>query len=123
MFRPPTKRFFTTLTKECQVFMHKLGITHSEIVYNPTVGQLYEYAMQPEHMHSVDPTVMPSAICDTGALSCSSGKRMGRSPKDKRIVLDQETKENVFWGKVNIPISEEAFTFNRQRALDFLRMQ
>lgn len=74
MFRTLTKKFSTSsLTKECTEFIHKLGITNTEIVHNPTVGQLYEYAMQPEHMHSVDPTVLPSAICDTGALSCSSG--------------------------------------------------
>lgn len=49
--------------------------------------------MLPEHMESPDPTVGPSYITETGALSCSSGLRTGRVPKDKRIVYDDETKD------------------------------
>ena len=55
-------------------------------------------------------------------MSCSSGSRTGRSPKDKRIVLDDETRDNVHWGKVNIPISPESYCLNRQRAVDYLNM-
>ena len=58
-----------------------------------SVAQIYEYAMLPEHMESPDPTVGPSYITETGALSCSSGLRTGRVPKDKRIVEDAETKD------------------------------
>jgi ATP-dependent phosphoenolpyruvate carboxykinase len=44
-------------------------------------------------MESPDPSVGPSSITETGALMCSSGNRTGRVPKDKRIVLDKETKD------------------------------
>jgi len=57
------------------------------------VAQLYEYAMLPEHMESPDPSVGPSSVTETGALCCSSGTRTGRVPKDKRIVLDDETRD------------------------------
>jgi len=61
--------------------------------------------MMPEHMESPDPTVGPSSITETGALCCSSGSKTGRVPKDKRIVLDTETKDvskaNI--GKVQTP--------------------
>lgn len=103
--------------------MNKLGLSETEIIHNPSVGELYEFAMLPEHNASVDHSIFPTTISDTGALNCSSGTRMGRSPKDKRIVLDEETRETVHWGKVNIPLDPEAFDLNRQRALDFLRMQ
>lgn len=56
------------------------------------MAELYEYAMKPEHMESPDPSVGPSSITETGALAVSSGKRTGRVPKDKRIVLDDETR-------------------------------
>jgi len=46
----------------------------------------------PEHIASPDPTVAATTITETGALSCNSGSRTGRVPKDKRIVLDEETK-------------------------------
>jgi len=58
-----------------------------------SVAELYEFAMLPEHMESPDPTVGPSSITETGALCCSSGSKTGRVPKDKRIVLDAETKD------------------------------
>ena len=47
----------------------------------------------PEHIGSPDPTVHDTTITSTGALACSSGARTGRVPKDKRIVLDDETRD------------------------------
>jgi ATP-dependent phosphoenolpyruvate carboxykinase len=32
-------------------------------------------------------------VTDTGALSVSSGLKMGRVPKEKRVVLDETTKD------------------------------
>jgi ATP-dependent phosphoenolpyruvate carboxykinase len=53
--------------------------------------------MDPTHLTSIgDPTVTRSTITDTGALSVASGVRTGRSPKDKRIVLDEITKDVRF---------------------------
>lgn len=112
----PTRRFFSqTVTKDLDKFIKGLGICSSktEIVYNPTVGELYEYALRSEHISSVDPSIFETTITDTGALNCSSGARMGRSPTDKRIVYDEETKDTIHWGKVNIPITPTVFNFNR----------
>ena len=47
----------------------------------------------PEHIGSPDTTVTNTTITETGALSCSSGSKTGRVPKDKRIELDDETKD------------------------------
>ena len=69
--------------------------------------------MMPEHIGSIDPKIFNSTITDTGALLVSSGDRMGRSPKEKRIVEDDETKDYVHWGKVNIPMTSNAFSLNR----------
>lgn len=49
--------------------------------------------MQPEHIGSPDPNILPTKITDTGALAAYSGQRTGRSPKDKRVVLDETTKD------------------------------
>jgi ATP-dependent phosphoenolpyruvate carboxykinase len=67
--------------------------SNSLSILTSSVAELYEYAMLPEHMESPDPTVGPSSITETGALMCSSGSKTGRVPKDKRIVLDGETKD------------------------------
>ena len=60
-----------------------------------SVAELYEFAMQPEHQKSVaiDPKIYASTITDTGALSVSSGSKTGRVPKEKRIVMDEGTKD------------------------------
>lgn len=58
-----------------------------------SVAELYEYALQPEHIASVDPSIYPTSISDTGSLSVSSGSKTGRTPKDKRVVLDETTKD------------------------------
>jgi phosphoenolpyruvate carboxykinase (ATP) len=116
------RTYSTSLTSECREFMKNLGITSTEIVHNPSVARLYEYAMMPEHLHSVDPSVRQTTITDSGALSCSSGLRTGRSPNDKRFVYDDETRDTINWGKINIPIIPQSFMLNRQRAIDFLKM-
>lgn len=63
------------------------------------VAECYEYAMRPEHQWSPDPTVKENTITDTGALAISSGSKTGRVPKEKRIVLDDMTKDV---GKLNL---------------------
>jgi len=77
----------------------------------------------PEHIGSPDPTVLDTSITSTGALCCNSGSRTGRVPKDKRIVLDDETKDKVNWGAVNIPMTPESFEINKQRAVDYMNMR
>jgi ATP-dependent phosphoenolpyruvate carboxykinase len=58
-----------------------------------SASELYEYALLPEHLTSVDPSIYPTTITDTGALSVSSGSKTGRTPKEKRVVLDETTKD------------------------------
>ena len=45
-----------------------------------------------------------------------TGKFTGRSPNDKYIVLDETTKDSIWWGDVNKPISKEIFNNLKERA-------
>lgn len=45
----------------------------------------------------------------SGALVVRTGKRTGRSPKDRFVVEDDVTRGAVDWGAVNKPFSSEAF--------------
>jgi hypothetical protein len=75
--------------------------------------------MQPEHRVSAgDDTVYESTITDTGALCVSSGKKTGRVPKEKRIVYDEVTKDEIWWGDVNIPQDPKGYARNRTKAID-----
>lgn len=87
------------------------------------MSEIYEYAMHPEHLTSCESHVTPTTISYTGALTVSSGLKTGRTPKDKRVVLDETTKDTIWWGKVNIPIPPEGYARNRKRAIDFLNIR
>lgn len=56
-------------------------------------------------------------------MSVSSGFRTGRSPSDKRIVKDDITKDEVWWGEINIPQAPEGFESNRERAIDYMNLK
>jgi phosphoenolpyruvate carboxykinase (ATP) len=90
------------------------------VVRNPTVSELYEYAMDPSLKYNVNPTIRPTAISSTGALVNYSGKRTGRVPKEKRVVLDKTTKNKIWWGTSNIPFTPAAYEQVRSRAIDYL---
>ena len=44
-----------------------------------------------------------------GAVMVDTGIYTGRSPKDKYIVEEDSTKENIWWGDVNQKLDEEIF--------------
>lgn len=49
------------------------------------------------------------SLTSTGALAIDTGEFTGRAPKDKFVVEDELTKDTVWWGDVNMPISPERF--------------
>ncbi len=87
------------------------GITVTEVLRNPSPARLYELGLQREK---------GTAITSTGALVALSGAKTGRSPKDKRIMEHADSVNDVWWGPVNIKMSEHIFLTNRERAIDYL---
>jgi len=100
-------------TSRANVFAKEEDIKHcqAEIVYNAAAPVLVEAALQRES---------GSYLTDTGALSVRSGAKTGRSPKDKRLVAEPSSQDNVWWGPVNIQMSHDAFMINRERAIDYI---
>jgi phosphoenolpyruvate carboxykinase (ATP) len=62
-----------------------------------------------------------SELAARGALVAETGKRTGRSPKDKFTVKDAITSENVAWGPHNQPFSADKFDALYERILDYLK--
>lgn len=91
--------------------LKKYEIYHEEVYRNLSVPELYEMALRHEK---------GTAISDAGALLVYSGKKTGRSPKDKRIVRHPESENNIDWGEINISLDEHTFMINLERAIDFL---
>ena len=94
-----------------EVDLHRYGITVEDVRRNLGPARLYQEAfeLEPE-----------TVIAKSGALIAYSGSKTGRSPKDKRIVRQADSEEDVWWGSVNMPIDESVFAVNRERAIDYL---
>lgn len=91
--------------------LEQYGIQVENIIHNAAPAVLYEMALRYEP---------GSAIADSGALISLSGEKTGRSPTDKRIVKEGSSSDDIWWGDINIPIDEDTFTINRERAIDYL---
>lgn len=66
-------------------------------------------------------------IGSSGALIAYSDKCTGRSPKEKRVVVEETSKDHIWWGDVedpkkspNMPLSEKSYMINRNRAVSYL---
>ena len=87
----------------------EIGVVEpTQIYYNLSYDELYQ--------HETDPSLTGFDRCfktKNGALSVDTGIFTGRSPKDKYVVYDDETKDNVWWaapgkkGSDNHPITPE----------------
>ena len=86
-------------------------ITASEIHRNLPPSALYEHAI----IHEKD-----AHIAENGALVAYSGAKTGRSPKDKRVVKQGASENDIWWGPVNIPLDPHTFAIIRERARDYL---
>ena len=93
------------------ISLERHGITVTNVIRNPSTPFLYEAALKYEE---------GSAITSTGSLVALSGEKTGRSPSDKRVVEHLESRDDIWWGPVNIKLDGKAFRINRERALDYL---
>ena len=88
----------------------KYGITGTtEIVYNPSYEDLYKEEMKPG-LEGFDKGVET----ELNAVNVMTGIYTGRSPKDKYIVMDENSKNTVWWTSDeykndNHPMSEEVW--------------
>jgi len=66
----------------------------TEIIYNPTYDQLYEAELD-SNLEGYE----KGQLSELGAVNVMTGVFTGRSPKDKYIVLDDKTKDTVWWAE------------------------
>jgi len=62
-----------------------------------------------------------AVLAASGSLVAETGKRTGRSPKDKFTITDAITENTVAWGSANQPFSAEKFDVLYERVLDYLK--
>ena len=87
--------------------LHKLG----QVYWNISTPGLYELAIRR----------FEGQIAHLGPLVVSTGQHTGRAAKDKYIVDEPETTNDIWWGKVNIKYPEERFNALHSRMAAYLR--
>ena len=93
-----------------KIDLSKYGITGTtEIVYNPSYEVLFEEETKPE-LEGFE----KGQVSELGAVNVMTGIYTGRSPKDKYIVMDENSKDTVWWTSDeykndNHPATQEAW--------------
>ena len=101
-----------------QIDLTKYGITGTkEIVYNPSYELLFNEEMKPELTG-----YEKGQLTELDAVNVMTGIYTGRSPKDKYIVMDENSKDTVWWNTPeypndNHPLSEENWAILKDLAL------
>ena len=73
--------------------LSKYGITGTtEVVHNPSYDLLFE-----EETKSTNEGYEKGQVSELGAVNVMTGIYTGRSPKDKYIVMDENSKDTVWW--------------------------
>ena len=103
---------------EVKADLAKYGIEGTtEVIYNPTYEELFK--------DETDPSLTgyeKGYVTELGAVDVFTGVYTGRSPKDKFIVLDEKSKDTVWWTTPeykndNKPASQEAWKACKELAL------
>ena len=102
---------FNSLMK--QIDLAKYGITGvTEIVYNPSYETLYKEETNP-NLTGFD----RGQLTELGAINVMTGVYTGRSPKDKFFVMDDVSKDTVWWTSPEYPNDNKPITKDAWREL------
>ena len=100
-----------------EINLTKYGITGTtEIVYNPSYETLFAEETKPE-LEGFD----KGQESELGAVNVMTGVYTGRSPKDKFIVDTPSVHDDIAWGSVNVPITQEKFNAIRSKVIAYLQ--
>ncbi len=89
-----------------QIDLKQYGIKSTkEILYNPTYEVLYNEETKPG-LEGFD----KGQVTELGAINVMTGVYTGRSPKDKYIVMDKQSKNTVWWTSDEYPNDNHPMT-------------
>ena len=93
-----------------KIDLTKYGITGTtEVIYNPSYDELFREETKPG-LTGFDKGV----VTEMGAVNVMTGVYTGRSPKDKFFVMDETSKDTIWWTSEeykndNKPVTKEAW--------------
>lgn len=88
----------------------EFGITNAKV----------HYQLSPSELHQATLDKNQGVEVDSGALAINTGEFTGRAPKDRFIVMDEVTKEDVWWGDINKPFDADQFDLLYDKVIDYL---
>lgn len=90
------------------------GLTASTTVFrNLVAAELYEEALKAGE----------GQVADGGAFCANTTPHTGRSPNDKFVVREPDSEGDVWWGKVNAPMSQEHWDALHALSVEYLSKQ
>ena len=108
-------------TPQVKADLEKYGIKNiKEVLYNPSYDELFKLETLPT-LEGYEKGV----VTELGAVDVMTGVYTGRSPKDKFIVLDETSKDTVWWTTEeykndNKPATEKAWKACKELAIEEL---
>ncbi len=82
---------------------------HGDLYWNLPPAELAERAIRAGE----------GRLASNGALVCTTGPHTGRSPNDKFVVDEPDSRDRIWWGKVNQRMSAEHFDRLHRRVADY----
>ncbi len=78
------------------------------------------YQLSSEELHKITVEKNQGVTVNSGALAVNTGEFTGRSPKDRFIVEDAITKDEIWWGDINIPFESDKFDKLYDKVVNYL---
>jgi phosphoenolpyruvate carboxykinase (ATP) len=85
--------------KGANASIENLGIKNATVYWNLSSDELIDVSVEKGL----------ATMTSTGAIAVDTGEFTGRSPKDRFIVKDEITKDEIWWGNINIPFDPKQF--------------
>ena len=84
--------------------------TKGTVYWNSPTSVLYEQAVKREE----------AIIAESGPLVATTSPYTGRSPNDKYVAREPSSHDQIWWGKINQPISADRFEHMRGRVRQYM---
>ena len=97
-------------TNTKSISLNSLGINSSTI----------HYQLSSNELHSITLKKNQGKESSLGAIAINTGEFTGRSPMDRFIVKDAITKDEIWWGDINIPFGSDNFDKLYDKVVSYL---
>ncbi len=78
------------------------------------------YQLEPKDLQQITVAKNLGEETKSGVLVIKTGEFTGRSPRDRFIVKDEKTENEIWWGDINIPFSPDKFDALYDKVINYL---